>query len=285
MSASRQSPAQRRAVDRVQTGVRIERRDPSRPQGLRGLAGTIGRRPDRGDRSARVRRRLPFRARVARQGPSPQGGLRPRSHRGRQPSAGRARVEGARFRAQTGRHPLKRPFWVSGGSGRLIFPDRAGGNERGCTRSEGDRGETRAACRVQHCQRWCWDDHPHGHSALTMVLAPISAPLQAGSGAPPIGSPVSGAALFVLDRWLRAVPAGVVGELYVAGRGVGVGDPEPGPVDGVAICGVPVWRRQNPRDKDVSHRGLGVLATRRAADLPGPRRRAGEDPRVSHRAR
>ena len=33
----------------------------------------------------------------------------------------------------------------------------------------------------------------------------------------PIGSPVPGAALFVLDRWLRAVPAGVVGELYVAG--------------------------------------------------------------------
>ncbi len=57
----------------------------------------------------------------------------------------------------------------------------------------------------------------------TTVRASGSAPLVAGSGVVPIGSPVSGAALFVLDGWLRAVPAGVVGELYVAGAGVGVG--------------------------------------------------------------
>ncbi|WP_165692740.1 non-ribosomal peptide synthetase, partial [Mycolicibacterium fortuitum] len=61
----------------------------------------------------------------------------------------------------------------------------------------------------------------------TTVYATISAPLkEAGPAGPtvvPIGFPVPGAALFVLDRWLHPVPPGVVGELYVAGRGVGVG--------------------------------------------------------------
>ncbi|MGV9802867.1 amino acid adenylation domain-containing protein, partial [Mycobacterium sp. NPDC003449] len=62
----------------------------------------------------------------------------------------------------------------------------------------------------------------YGPTETTMGVT-MSAPLQAGSGVVPIGVPVPGAALFVLDRWLRPVPAGVVGELYVAGRGVGVG--------------------------------------------------------------
>ncbi|MCV7311086.1 amino acid adenylation domain-containing protein [Mycobacterium paraffinicum] len=57
----------------------------------------------------------------------------------------------------------------------------------------------------------------------TTVYAAISAPLTAGSAVVPIGTPVPGAALFVLDGWLRAVPFGMVGELYVAGRGVGCG--------------------------------------------------------------
>ncbi|BAX91828.1 putative non-ribosomal peptide synthetase PstA [Mycobacterium shigaense] len=39
----------------------------------------------------------------------------------------------------------------------------------------------------------------------------------------PVGVPLGHLAFFVLDGWLRPVPVGVVGELYVAGRGVGVG--------------------------------------------------------------
>ncbi|WP_233152718.1 non-ribosomal peptide synthetase, partial [Mycobacterium sp. NS-7484] len=39
----------------------------------------------------------------------------------------------------------------------------------------------------------------------------------------PIGVPLCDLAFFVLDGWLRPVPAGVVGELYVAGAGLGYG--------------------------------------------------------------
>ncbi len=82
------------------------------------------------------------------------------------------------------------------------------------------------ACPAELVQRWAPGRvmiNAYGPTETT-VYAAISAPLSAGSaGVVPIGSPVPGAALFVLDRWLRPVPAGVVGELYVAGRGVGIG--------------------------------------------------------------
>ncbi|MBV8786382.1 MAG: thioester reductase domain-containing protein, partial [Mycobacterium sp.] len=80
-------------------------------------------------------------------------------------------------------------------------------------------------CPPELVDRWAPDRvmvHSYGPTETTIYTS-VSAPLKAGSGGPPIGSPVGGAAFFVLDGWLRAVPVGVVGELYVAGAGVGVG--------------------------------------------------------------
>ncbi|WP_156660653.1 non-ribosomal peptide synthetase, partial [Mycobacterium sp. 852002-10029_SCH5224772] len=80
-------------------------------------------------------------------------------------------------------------------------------------------------CPGELADRWAPDRvmvNVYGPTETTMWVS-HSAPLVAGSGPPAIGSPVAGAALFVLDACLRPVPAGVVGELYVAGTGVGAG--------------------------------------------------------------
>ena len=117
------------------------------------------------------------------------------------------------------------------------------------------------ACPAEVVDRWAPGRvmiNAYGPTETTMCVA-VSAPLTAGSGVPPIGSPVAGAALFVLDGWLRPVPAGVVGELYVAGAGVGCGYWRRAGLTGVAVCGVPVRRRRSAGDTDVSHRGSGAV--------------------------
>ncbi|OBI51582.1 hypothetical protein A5707_13980 [Mycobacterium kyorinense] len=81
-------------------------------------------------------------------------------------------------------------------------------------------------CPAEIVDRWAAPGrvmvNAYGPTETTMVVT-VSAPLTPGAGVVPIGSPVPGAALFVLDNWLRPVPTGVVGELYVAGRGVACG--------------------------------------------------------------
>ncbi|WP_446039170.1 amino acid adenylation domain-containing protein [Streptomyces sp. SID1121] len=49
------------------------------------------------------------------------------------------------------------------------------------------------------------------------VVSTLSAPLAADGTAPPVGTPLPGTGAYVLDERLRPVPAGVSGELYLAG--------------------------------------------------------------------
>ena len=102
------------------------------------------------------------------------------------------------------------------------------------------------ACPVEVVDRWAPGRvmiNAYGPTEAT-VYAAMSAPLRAGSGVAPIGVPAAGAALFVLDGWLRAVPAGVVGELYVAGARGGVWVCAPGGVDGSRFVACPFGGRR-----------------------------------------
>ena len=114
------------------------------------------------------------------------------------------------------------------------------------------------ACPAEVVDRWAPGRvmiNEYGPTETTMWVA-LSAPLTAGSGVVPIGAPVAGAALFVLDGWLRAAPAGVVGELYVAGAAVGCGYWRRAGLTGSRFVACPFG---GAGGADVSHRGFGVL--------------------------
>jgi amino acid adenylation domain-containing protein/non-ribosomal peptide synthase protein (TIGR01720 family) len=81
------------------------------------------------------------------------------------------------------------------------------------------------ACSVELVRRWSAGRrmvNAYGPTEST-VVATTSGPLSPGPQAPPIGTPVHGTRVYVLDHRLRLAPPGVTGELYIAGIGVARG--------------------------------------------------------------
>ncbi|WP_329128262.1 amino acid adenylation domain-containing protein [Streptomyces caniferus] len=82
------------------------------------------------------------------------------------------------------------------------------------------------ACPVELAEAWSAHSdffNVYGPSETTLVATLFRGGDRGGAESLPIGRPMAGVRLHVLDRWLRPVPVGRPGELYLAGTGLGRG--------------------------------------------------------------
>ncbi|WP_162795215.1 AMP-binding protein, partial [Nonomuraea lactucae] len=100
-------------------------------------------------------------------------------------------------------------------------------------------------------------------TTVACTIFDIDAGLPPGEGTVPIGGPLSGRLVYVLDEWMNVVPVGMAGELFVGGAGVArgyVGRPDLTAERFVAdvVSGVPGRRLYRTGDR-VRWRADGVL--------------------------
>ncbi|MEV7654366.1 amino acid adenylation domain-containing protein [Streptomyces anulatus] len=84
-------------------------------------------------------------------------------------------------------------------------------------------GEALGAWRARHPDVRVYNGYGPTETTVTCAQHVIAAGEPVGRGPLPIGRPMPNTWLYVLDAWLRPVPVGVAGELYVAGEGVARG--------------------------------------------------------------
>jgi amino acid adenylation domain-containing protein len=65
--------------------------------------------------------------------------------------------------------------------------------------------------------------HLYGPSEAATALTVVDCIGHTGASAVPVGQPIANTRAYLVDRWGRPVPVGVVGELYIGGAGVGRG--------------------------------------------------------------
>ncbi|OKI02071.1 hypothetical protein A6A06_13330 [Streptomyces sp. CB02923] len=114
-----------------------------------------------------------------------------------------------------------------------------------------------------------WNTHGTTECTMISTVARVAPDTGPRDRPPPVGRPVGNVRVFVLDRFLRPVPAGVTGELYATGPGLARGYPDRPGATAVRFVACPYGGRMYRTGDLVRRTADGELELLgRAADAP-----------------